>query len=218
MRVDKKIEVEAPLETVYNQWTQFEDFPQFMEGIREVQQLSDERLHWVADVGGARKEWYARITRQVPDEVLAWESEGGAMNSGTIIFKPIDQGHTELEVHMDYEPEEVKEQAGGVLGIVSRRVEGDLERFKEFIEERGAETGAWRGEIIHGADADEQSQLHRKGAGLSAFKNAGGRSDGVDAAGDQIETTTESLDFNREQAGQTENPRPPGTLPAPGGA
>jgi uncharacterized membrane protein len=195
MRVDKKIEVEAPVEMVYNQWTQFEDFPLFMAGIREVRQLSAERLHWVAEVGGARKEWYARITRQVPDEVLAWKSEGGALNDGTIIFKPIDEARTELEVHMSYEPEDFKERAGGVLGVVSRRVEGDLERFKQFIEERGAETGSWRGEIIHGS-----------------------RADGLDGGGDQIATTPESLDLNREQAGQTEKPRQPGTLPAPGGS
>jgi uncharacterized membrane protein len=164
--VDKTIEVNVPVSTAYNQWTQFEEFPRFMEGIQEVQQLSDERLFWAAEVGGERKEWYARITRQVPDEVLAWESEGGTMNDGTVIFKPTDDGKTEIELHMSYDPESFKEQVGGALGVVSRRVEGDLKRFKEFIEERGVETGAWRGEIMHGTSADSQSQLrHEGGAG-----------------------------------------------------
>jgi uncharacterized membrane protein len=161
-KIDKKIEVNVPLSAAYNQWTQFEEFPRFMEGVQQVEQLSDERLHWVADIAGEKKEWYARITRQVPDEVLAWESEGGAMNDGTVIFKPLDAGKTEIELHLNYDPEGFKEQVGGALGVVSRRVSGDLERFKEFIETRGVETGAWRDEIIHGANSDERDQLNRK--------------------------------------------------------
>jgi uncharacterized membrane protein len=150
MRVEKKIEVNVPVSTAYNQWTQFEEFPRFMEGVQSVEQLSDERLHWVADVAGERKEWYARITRQVPDEVLAWESEGGTVNSGTIVFHPKENNRTELQVHMEFEPEGMKEQVGGALGVPDRKVEGDLKRFKEFIEGRVTETGAWRGEIQHG--------------------------------------------------------------------
>jgi uncharacterized membrane protein len=161
-RVDKTIEVEVPVRTAYNQWTQFEEFPRFMEGVQEVQQLGDERLFWAAELGGERKEWYARITRQVPDEVLAWESEGGTVNSGTVVFHPRDEGKTEIELHMDYEPEDFKEKAGGALGFVSRKVESDLKRFKEFIEERGTETGGWRGEIMHGANADDASQLRHE--------------------------------------------------------
>lgn len=161
--IDSTIEVDVPVQTAYNQWTQFEEFPRFMEGVREVRQLDDQRLFWAADIGGETKEWYALITRQVPDEVLAWESEGGARNDGTIIFKPLDGEHTEIEMHINYEPQGVKESAGSVLGVVSRRVEGDLHRFKDFIEGRGQETGAWRGEIKHGADEGESSQLYRKG-------------------------------------------------------
>jgi uncharacterized membrane protein len=156
--VDKKLEIDAPIERVYNQWTQFEDFPRFMEGVEEVHQQGDERLHWRAKVGGKDREWYARITRQVPDEVLAWESEGGANNAGTIIFKPLSPERTELEVHMQYETEDFVESVGGALGFLSRRVDTDLKNFKDFIENRGQETGAWRGEIIHGAP--EGSQLH----------------------------------------------------------
>jgi uncharacterized membrane protein len=150
MRVEKKIKVDVPVRTAYNQWTQFEEFPRFMEGVKSVEQLSDERLHWVAEVGGKQKDWTARITRQVPDEVLAWVQEGGTTNNGTVIFKPLDEGSTEIELHIEFTPEDFQEQVGGAMGFVDRRVSADLDRFKEFIENRGTETGAWRGEIHHG--------------------------------------------------------------------
>jgi uncharacterized membrane protein len=150
MRVEKKIELDVPVSTAYNQWTQFESFPHFMEGVKKVEQLSDERLHWIAEVGGREKDWNARITRQVPDEVLAWTSEGGATNNGTVIFRSLEPARSEVELHLEFVLEDIPEQAGGALGFVSRRVEADLKRFKEFIESRGAETGAWRGEIKQG--------------------------------------------------------------------
>jgi len=150
MKVEKKIEVNVPVSTAYNQWTQFESFPSFMEGVKTVEQLGDERLHWVAEVAGKQKDWTARITRQVPDEVLAWTSEGGTTNNGTVIFHPTDAGKTEVELHIEFVPEDFQEQIGGALGFVSREVEGDLKRFKEFIESQGTATGAWRGEIAHG--------------------------------------------------------------------
>jgi uncharacterized membrane protein len=149
-KVDSSIEVEVPLETAYNQWTQFEEFPRFMEGIREVRQLGDERLYWSAEIGGETKEWYAQITQQVPDTVVAWRSEGGVRNDGVVSFKPLDPQRTEIELHIEFEPESMKEEVGSAIGVVSRRVEGDLKRFKDFIEGRGLETGAWRGEIPEG--------------------------------------------------------------------
>jgi hypothetical protein len=161
-KVDSKIEVNVPVSTAYNQWTQFEEFPRFMESIETVEQLSDERLHWIADLGGERKEWYARISRQVPDEVIAWESEGGVTNNGTIIFHSLAPDRTEVELHLAYDPADFAERIGGAIGFVSGRVEGDLRRFKKFIESRGEETGSWRGEIVHGAPADAKSQLHAK--------------------------------------------------------
>ena len=160
--VDKTLEIDAPIQTVYNQWTQFEEYPVFMEGVQTVQQMGDERLHWVAEVGGKHREWYARITRQVPDEVIAWESEGGAGVDGTVIFKPVDMDHTKVELHMGYEAEGLKEEVGGALGFLSRQVEADLKRFKQYVEQRGVESGAWRGEIIHGANADAASQIKLK--------------------------------------------------------
>jgi uncharacterized membrane protein len=149
--VEKKIEVEVPVQTAYNQWTQFEEFPRFMEGVKEVHQIDSSRIHWVAEIGGERKEWDARITRQVPDKMIAWESEGGTVNSGVVTFRPSEM-NTEVQLHMEYEPEDTKEKAGDVLGFVSRKVDSDLKRFKEFIETRGTETGAWRGEIPAGRE------------------------------------------------------------------
>jgi len=146
-QVEESIEVEVPVTTAYNQWTQFEEFPNFMEGVEEVRQLDDARLHWVAEVGGKRKEWDAEITEQHPDERIAWRSVGGDDNAGVVTFHRLDDATTRIMLQMDYKPEGVVEKAGDMMGVSSRRVSGDLERFKEMIERRGAETGGWRGDI-----------------------------------------------------------------------
>jgi uncharacterized membrane protein len=145
--VEKTIEVQAPLSTVYNQWTQFETFPQFMEGIEAVQQLDDSRLHWKARIAGKEKEWDAVITDQDPDRRVAWRNVAGAANAGDVQFEPAGDGRTRVRLHLVYDPEGVVENMGDALGVVDRRIEGDLERFKKFIETRGSETGAFRGEI-----------------------------------------------------------------------
>ena len=147
------IDVEVPVRTAYNQWTQFEEFPQFMEGVEEVQQLDDKRLHWRASIAGKTEEWHAEIVEQTPDMVVAWRSTTGAENAGRVSFAPAGMNATRVTLRLDYDPEGIVESAGDKLGFVSRRVEGDLERFKEFIESRGAETGAWRGEI-HGGTVE----------------------------------------------------------------
>lgn len=149
--IEKSIEVNVPINAVYNQWTQFEEFPKFMEGVEEVQQLGDKRLHWKAEIGGKHKEWDAEIFEQVPDQRIAWRSTTGAKNSGMINFFPVGPNATRVTLSLNYEPEGAMEKVGDALGLVSGRVEGDLERFKEFIESRGQETGGWRGEI-HGRD------------------------------------------------------------------
>ena len=149
--VEKSIEVNVPVKTVYNQWTQFAEFPQFMEGVEQVKQLDDARLHWVAEVAGVRREWDARITEQLPDERIAWTAEGGAQNAGVVTFHKLNDSTTKVMLQLDYEPEGAVEQIGDKLGFVTRRVEGDLERFKQFIESRGSETGAWRGTIEQGS-------------------------------------------------------------------
>ncbi|HXH13027.1 MAG TPA: SRPBCC family protein [Alphaproteobacteria bacterium] len=146
-RVEKSIDINVPVRTAYNQWTQFEEFPRFMEGVESVTQLDDTRLHWVANVGGDRKEWDARITEQIPDQRIAWRSEGGEFTAGDVFFQSLDANRTRVTVRFDYEPKGITEKIGDMLGVVSRRVENDLERFKDFIEARGHETGAWRGTV-----------------------------------------------------------------------
>jgi len=149
--VEKSIEVDAPISTVYNQWTQFETFPEFMEGIESVKQLEDSKLHWTAKIAGKEKQWDAVITQQEPDSRVAWRAVDGADNAGDVQFETANEGRTRIKLHLVYEPEGVVENVGDALGVVSRRVEGDLERFKKFIESRGAETGAFRGEIHQSA-------------------------------------------------------------------
>lgn len=148
--VEKSIEVNVPVATAYNQWTQFEDFPKFMEGVEEIRQQDDTHLYWCANVGGKRKEWQAEITEQIPDERIAWRSTSGAPNAGVVTFHYIDPNTTRVMLQMDYDPEGVTENVGDAIGMVSRRVEGDLQRFKEFIESRGQATGAWRGNVQQG--------------------------------------------------------------------
>jgi len=145
--VQKSIDVNAPVNSVYNQWTQFEDFPAFMEGVKEVRQLDDSHLHWCAEIAGKDVEWDAEITEQIPDQRIAWRSVDGTPNAGVVSFHRLNDGETRVMLQMDYDPEGVIENAGDMLGMLSHRVEGDLERFKDFLESRGSETGAWRGEI-----------------------------------------------------------------------
>ncbi|HEX2050279.1 MAG TPA: SRPBCC family protein [Actinomycetota bacterium] len=145
--IEKSIDVEVPVHVAYNQWTQFEEFPHFMEGVEKVNQLDDTHLHWVAEIAGQHREWDARITEQKPDERIAWAAEGDTRHAGVVTFHRIDANTTRVMLQLEYEPSGFAEKAGDVLGIVQRRTEGDMKRFKEFIESRGRETGAWRGEV-----------------------------------------------------------------------
>ena len=145
--VEESIEVNVPISTAYNQWTQFEEFPQFMEGVESVTQLDDTRVHWIAEIGGARREWDAEITEQSPEKRIAWAATSGAENAGVVTFHRLDDNTTKVMLQLEFDPEGFVEKAGDALGMVSRRAKGDLDRFKEFIEARGAETGAWRGEV-----------------------------------------------------------------------
>ena len=145
--VEQSIEVNVPVRTAYNQWTQFEEFPQFMEGVEAVSQLDDTHLRWVAEIGGQKNEWKAEITEQVPDQRVAWKSEDGKFNAGVVTFHRLDDNRTKVMVQLDWQPEGMVEQLGAKAGADDRRVKGDLERFKELIEGRGTESGAWRGEV-----------------------------------------------------------------------
>jgi uncharacterized membrane protein len=145
--VEKSVTVNAPVRTVYNQWTQFESFPQFMEGVEAIEQLDDKRQRWRTNIGGKREEFDAIITEQLPDQRIAWRNMSGREHAGVVTFHRLNENETRVMLQMDYQPEGAVENVGDMMGVVSRRVERDLERFKEFIESRGAETGAWRGEI-----------------------------------------------------------------------
>ncbi len=146
-RVEHSTDVKVPIRTAYNQWTQFEEFPRFMDKVEEVRQLDDKRMHWRASLAGHTEEWDAVITEQEPDERIAWTSTTGAKNAGVVTFHYIDPNTTRVMLQLDYEPEGALETVGSALGIPQKQIEGDMERFKKFIEARGQETGAWRGDI-----------------------------------------------------------------------
>jgi uncharacterized membrane protein len=154
-RVEKSIEIEKPLRMVYDQWTQFEEFPSFMEGVESVTQVDDTHLHWVAEFGGAHRGWDAVVTEQHPDERVAWTSTTGTSNAGVVTFHKLDDTRTRVMLQLDVDPEGFVEHAGDALGFIRRRASGDLGRFKDLIESRGASGGGWRGEV----SADSPSNM-----------------------------------------------------------
>ncbi len=145
--VEESIELNVPVSTAYNQWTQFEEFPRFMESVEEVKQIDDTHLHWRANVAGKMKEWDAEITEQIPDERIAWRSTTGVKNAGVVTFHKLSANRTKVMLQMDYDPETAGEKIGDALGGVRMTAKGNLQRFKDLIERRGAETGAWRGTV-----------------------------------------------------------------------
>jgi uncharacterized membrane protein len=148
-KIEDSIEIQVPLRQAYNQWTQFEEFPEFMEGIQSVQQLDDTHVHWVAEIRGESREWTTEITEQQPDKKVAWKTiEGEVKNDGVVTFEPVAEDQTRVNVQMDVEGQSTSENvAGDLLGVVRSQVRNDLERFKQLIENREKETGAWRGEV-----------------------------------------------------------------------
>lgn len=145
--IEKSIDVNVPARTAYDQWTQFEEFPKFMEGVISVRQVDDKHLHWETNIGGKAENFDAEITEQIPDKRIAWKSTSGAQNAGVVTFHTISDATSRVMVQMEYDPKGFVENAGDMLGVASMRVKGDLARFKEFIEARGTETGGWRGEV-----------------------------------------------------------------------
>ena len=148
--IEESIDVKVPVHTAYNQWTQFEEFPMFMEGVQSVTQLDDTRLHWVAQIAGQQREWDAVIDEQVPDQRIAWHAVSGTRNAGVVTFHKLSDGETRIMLQLEFEPEDMREKVGDALGMAKRQAKQDLERFQRFIESRGQETGAWRGEIEDG--------------------------------------------------------------------
>jgi len=201
-KVEKSIQVDVPVTTAYNQWTQFEDFPYFMGGVKEVHQHDDQRLHWTAEIAGVRREWEATILEQVPDQKIAWAATEGATNAGAVRFEPVGAGSTLVYLSLEYEPEGVVEQVGDKLGIVERQVTSDLERFKALVESEGYASGAWRGAINEhldvgtpGTDAAFASRGDSGKAGVSAKTVVAGAAAavaGVAAAGAAAAATSKS--------------------------
>jgi uncharacterized membrane protein len=154
--IEKTIELDVPVRTAYDQWTQFEEFPRFMEGVVSVDQLDNKTLEWTARIGGVQRSWRAEITEQDPDRRIAWRSTDGARNDGVVTFEPIGDGRSRIRVQLDVEPSDPIEAVGDAIGIVERQAQGDLERFKEYIEIRRESSGAWRGDV-HDGDVHEDS-------------------------------------------------------------
>ena len=150
-RFEESITVAVPVRVAYDQWTQFEDFPKFMDGVERVEQLDDKHLRWKASIAGVTREWTASITDQTPDTRVAWKSVEGPENAGAVLFRPVGPDQTEVTLRMDVEPDGPIETTGDALGFLRRRVHGDLERFKEHVEQVGGNGRGWRGEI-HGEE------------------------------------------------------------------
>jgi uncharacterized membrane protein len=165
--IEKSVDVVAPVRAAYNQWTQFESFPSFMEGVDEIRQQTETRTHWRTSIGGVTREFDAEITEQHPDERVAWRSVDGPRHAGVVTFHRLDDRTTRVHLQMEYTPESLTEKAGSALGVVGHRIQGDLDRFKEFIERHG-ETGGWRGEVDRAPQQGESRMADRGGnSGLS---------------------------------------------------
>ncbi|WP_395399527.1 SRPBCC family protein [Arthrobacter sp. UC242_113] len=163
-RVEKRILVNVPVSTAYNQWTQFEDFPHFMGGVKKVTQLSDDRLEWVAEIAGVKRKWEARILEQQPDQKVAWAATEGATNAGSVEFEDVGGGQTSIKLFIDYEPEGIVEKIGDKLHVVEHQAESDLKRFKAFIEDEGYASGAWRGSVNEGGSVGTPGVEHAAGS------------------------------------------------------
>ena len=216
-RVEKSIQVDVPVNQAYNQWTQFEDFPHFMGGVREVRQLDDRHLHWVAEIAGVRREWDASILEQEPDRKVAWAATSGATNAGAVRFESAGPSSTIVYLSLEYEPEGVVERVGDKLGIVERQVTSDLERFKRLIEDEGYATGAWRGSVNEHLDVGTPGVGDAVGshgdsgkAGVSAKSVVAGVAAvaGVAEAGAAVAASSSSSKGD-EQAPQPEGVRQP---------
>ena len=185
-KVEKRILVNVPVSTAYNQWTQFEEFPHFMGGVKSVKQLSDDRLDWVAEIAGVRRQWTAKILEQIPDRRVAWAATEGATNAGAVEFEDVGGGQTSLRLTLEYDPEGFVEKVGDKLHVVDRQAEADLKRFKEFIEDEGYASGAWRGSVGEGAAVGtpgvEDAAASRGDSGKAGFSGKMAAAAGVAAA------------------------------------
>ena len=186
-RIQKEFEIAVPVRAAYDQWTQFEEFPRFMDGVEEVVQTDNTHLHWRVSIAGKEKEWDAEITEQIPDQVIAWRSVSGTPNAGQVRFESIDQGRTRIFFAMEYQPETAVEKAGDAVGVVSRKVDKTVEDFREFIEQRGRETGGWRGEVHQGRERDKIAERMgtsgNQSSGMGGSSGSGMTGSGSDMSG-----------------------------------
>jgi ribosome-associated toxin RatA of RatAB toxin-antitoxin module len=213
-KVEKSVLVNVPLSVAYNQWTQFEEFPQFMGGITSVTQLADDRLQWVAEIAGIRRQWEAQVVEQIPDRRVAWAATEGATNAGSVTFEDVGGGQTSVHLSLEYEPEGLVENVGDKLGVIENRAESDLDRFKAFIESEGYASGAWRGAVVGdgrtgtpGVEDAAETRGDSGKAGVSGKAVAAGL--GVAAA---AATAVGLAAANREE---TPVPKPPVPTPPP---
>jgi uncharacterized membrane protein len=169
--ISKGVEVDVPASVAYDAWTQFESFPKFMEGIEEVRQRDDRHLHWRATIAGKTEEWDAEITEQIPNKRIAWRSESGAHNAGVVTFHRLSDDRSRVMLQLEYAPERMAERVGSALGVVSGRVEGDLRRFKDFVEAEGDRMAGWRGEIPAKPDAREQAESRAERGAQAAVQS-----------------------------------------------
>jgi uncharacterized membrane protein len=208
-KVEKTITVDVPVNMAYNQWTQFEEFPQFMGGVQKVEQLDDRRLHWVAEIAGVKREWYAEILEQRADEKIAWAATEGATNAGAVYFTPEGADRTQIRLELEYEPEGLIEKAGDALNIIDRQAQSDVEKFKTFIEARSLETGGWRGEVegqtlgTPGVE-DATSQGDSGKTGISGKAAAAGIAAVAGAAAVAASRSGSSEDTSQADTSQTE--------------
>jgi hypothetical protein len=222
-RVEKRILVNVPVSVAYNQWTQFEEFPRFMGGVKSVKQLSDDRLEWVAEIAGVRRQWQAKILEQVPDRKVAWAATEGTTNAGEVTFEDLGGGQTSVQLSLEYEPEGLVEKVGDKLNIVDKQAENDLNRFKAFIEDEGYATGAWRGTVNEsvpagtpGVDAAAGSRGDSGTAGVSGKVVAGVGLAAAAAAG--VAAATRPQDSAPDRSPGDVEVTPPPTTPRAGTA
>ncbi|MBT2519408.1 SRPBCC family protein [Arthrobacter sp. ISL-28] len=217
-RIEKRILVNVPVSTAYNQWTQFEDFPRFMSGVKSVTQLSDDRLEWVAEIAGVKRKWEAKILEQIPDRKVAWAATEGATNAGSVEFEDVGGGQTSVRLFIDYEPGGLVEKVGDKLNVVERQAESDLQKFKEFIEDERYASGAWRGSVNEGGSVGtpgvEQAAESRGDSGKAGVsgKLAAGVGVAAAAAAGAVAATRSSSDTGTDTdttlpvAGETATP------------
>lgn len=222
-RVEKRVLVNVPVSVAYNQWTQFEDFPHFMGGVKSVEQLSDDRLEWVAEIAGVRRQWQAQILEQIPDRKVAWAATDGATNAGSVMFEDLGGGQTSVQLSLEYEPEGLVEKVGDKLNVVERQAENDLNRFKAFIEDEGYATGAWRGAVGErapvgrpGVDEAAGSRGDSGKAGVSGKVMTGVGLAAAAAAG--LAAATGHKDSRSEPAPASREGTAPGSMPPTGTA